>query len=358
MTDPDVVSLNEIELRHLRYFLAVAEELHFGRAAEKLHMAQPPLSQQIRQLEAWVGFPLFARNSRSVQLTPSGKELHKRLQHTLVKLENDIRSVREVGRGRRGALDVGFISTSILTSIPQLLSRYRQRYPEVQLRLHELYTSNLVQGLQDGSIDIGFLRDGGPVPGLCTIRVLSEPFVAMLPAQHPLARRKSIPVSLLKKEPFVFFPQSAGLTAWQRTIAICEEHGFRPDIVQEAPHWITITRLVAAGIGVTIAPRCVCQIATSGVVAVELKGVEARSYIELAFDEKSTCAVIAGFLRLARAAFPGEAFQIAQCTPPLRAALQQADAETPKLRQLSSRTGAAQQPAPHPSGATPAAVLR
>jgi len=332
MTDPDLVSLNEIELRHLRYFLAVAEELHFGRAAEKLHMAQPPLSQQIRQLEAWIGFPLFARNSRSVQLTPSGKELQKRLLQTFAKLQGDIRSVRQVGRGRRGTLDVGFISTSILTSIPQLLSRYRQQFPEVELRLHELYTSNLVQGLEDGTIDIGFLRDGGPVPGLCTIRVLSEPFVVMLPANHPLAKRKSIPVPLLKKEPFVFFPQSAGLTAWQRTVAICEAHGFRPDIVQEAPHWITITRLVAAGIGVTIAPRCVCQIATSGVAAVELKDVDARSYIELAFDQNSTCAVIAGFLRLARTAFPGEAFQIAQCTPRMRAALQQDDAEAQPLR--------------------------
>lgn len=332
MRDPDLVSLNEIELRHLRYFLAVAEELHFGRAAEKLHMAQPPLSQQIRQLEAWIGFPLFARNSRSVQLTPSGRELHKRLQHTFTKLENDIRSVRQVGRGRRGALDVGFIGTSILTSIPQLLSRYRQQFPEVELRLHELYTSTLVQGLQDGSIDIGFLRDGGPVPGLCTIRVLSEPFVALVPSNHPLARRKSIPVPLLKKEPFVFFPQSVGMTAWQRTVGICEEHGFRPDIVQEAPQWITIARLVGAGIGVTIAPRCVCQIATSGVTIVELKGVDVRSYIELAFDQNSTCAVIAGFLRLARAAFPGEAFQIAQCTPRMRAAVEQNEADALPFR--------------------------
>lgn len=323
MRDPDVVSLNDVELRHLRYFLAVAEELHFGRAAEKLHMAQPPLSQQIRQLEAWIGFPLFERNSRSVKLTPAGTELHKRLRQTLAKLENDVRSTRQVGQGLRGALDVGFIGTSILTAIPQLLSRYRQQFPEVQLRLHELYTSSLVQGLEDGSIDVGFLRDGGPVAGLCTIPVLSEPFVAMLPAKHPLARRKSIPVSLLKKEPFVFFPQSVGATAWQRTVAICEEHGFRPDVVQEAPQWITITRLVAAGIGVTIAPHCVCQIATSGVVAVELKDVQARSYIELAFRENSTCAVLAGFLRLARAAFPSEEFQIAQCALSLSGALQE-----------------------------------
>ncbi len=304
MQNQDLVSLNDVELRHFRYFLAVAEELHFGRAAEKLHMAQPPLSQQIRRLEEWVGYALFARSSRSVRLTPAGEELRKRLLQSFMKLENDVRSVREVGRGERGALDVGFIESSILTSLPDLLSLYRRQFPGVRLRLHEFYTSSLMEALLDGRIDVGFLRDAGPAPGLSIERVLSEPFVAVVPASHHLAQHTSIPVSSLREEPFVLFSQTVGQNAWHKTMALCEEQGFRPDVVQEAPQWLTILRLVGAGIGVTIAPLCVGQIATADAVAIPLRGTESRSHIELAFRLDSRCAIVAGFVQLAGKVFP------------------------------------------------------
>jgi DNA-binding transcriptional LysR family regulator len=303
MPDQDVVSLGDVELRHFRYFIAVAEELHFGRAAEKLHMAQPPLSQQIRRLEEWVGHPLFARNSRSVRLTPAGEELRKRLKMTIAKIENDVRSARQVGRGERGALDVGFVESSILTTLPALLGRYRLEFPGVRLRLQELHTTFLVDALHDGRVDVGFLRDAGRVSGLSTESVHSEPFVAIVPAKHPLARRRSIEVDALRHEPFVLFAQANGLNAWHKTIGICEERGFQPEIVQEAPQWLTILRLVGAGIGVTIAPRCVSQIATPDVVCMQLKGVQARSQIELAVRLVNDCAIIEGFLALARTAF-------------------------------------------------------
>ncbi len=311
MQHQDLVSLNDVELRHFRYFLAVAEELHFGRAAERLHMAQPPLSQQIRRLEEWVGYALFARSSRSVRLTPAGEELRKRLLQSFMKLENDVRSVREVGRGERGALDVGFIESSILTSLPDLLSRYRVQFPGVRLRLHELYTSSLTEALLDGRIDVGFLRDAGSAPGLSIERVLSEPFVAIVPASHHLAGCTSIPVSLLREEPFVLFSQSVGQNAWHKTMALCEEQGFRPDVVQEAPQWLTILRLVGAGIGVTIAPLCVSQIATDNAVAIPLTGTQSRSHIELAFRLESTCAVAAGFVQLAGNVFPQQKLKAA-----------------------------------------------
>ena len=303
MSNQDAVSLGDVELRHFRYFLAVAEELHFGRAAEKLHMAQPPLSQQIRRLEEWVGHPLFARNSRSVRLTPAGEELRKRIKLTLSKIENDVRSARQVGRGERGALDVGFVESSILTTLPALLGQYRTEFPGVRLRLHELYTAVLVEALHDGRVDVGFLRDAGRVSGLSMEPVHSEPFVAVMPATHPLARRRSIEVNALRHEPFVLFAQENGFHAWQKTMGICEEEGFQPDIVQEAPQWLTILRLVGAGIGVTIAPQCASRIATPEVVCTPLKGVQARSDIELAFRLNTDCAIIQGFLALARTAF-------------------------------------------------------
>jgi len=304
MSNPDAINLDEVELRHLRYFLAVAEELHFGHAADRLHMAQPPLSQQIRQLEAWVGYALFTRTSRSVRLTSAGIELQKRLLQTLAKLENDVRATRLIARGQSGAIDVGFIESSILTSLPTLLSRYRLQHPDVLLRLHEFYTSSLIEALRDGRADVGFVRDAGNAAGLTIERVLSEEFVAIVPTTHTLARRESIAIRELKDEPFVLFSQAIGSNAWQKTIGLCEDAGFRPDIVQEAPQWLTILQLVGAGIGVTIAPRCVSQIAIKSVVALELKDVRVRSDIELAFRTAEVCPCTAGFLKLARAAFP------------------------------------------------------
>lgn len=303
MPDQDAVSLSDVELRHFRYFIAVAEELHFGRAAEKLHMAQPPLSQQIRRLEEWVGHSLFARNSRTVRLTPAGEELRKRLKLTLSKIENDVRSARQIGRGERGALDVGFVESSVFTMLPALLGQYRTDFPGVKLRLHELYTGLLVDALHDGRVDVAFLRDAGKFTGLSMERIHSEPFIAVLPAKHPLARLRSIEVNALRNEPFVFFAQANGHHAWQKTIGICEEKGFQPDIVQEAPQWLTILRLVGAGIGVTIAPQCVTQIATADVVCKPFKDARARSDIDLAFRLNSDCAILKGFLSLARPAF-------------------------------------------------------
>ncbi len=303
MFHQDVVNMNEIELRHLRYFIAVAEELHFGRAALRLHMAQPPLSQQIRKLEEWVGHPLFARTSRSVRLTPAGSELLKRLQQTFRKLENDVRAARQIGRGEVGALDVGFVGSAMLTTIPQLLSRYRKLYPDVRLRLQEYPTSALVAVLQEGSLDVGFLRDPEFATGLSFEKVISEPFVAVVPASHRLATKKSISVAALRNEPFVFFSRSFGQGAWHKTVALCEEHGFQPNIVQETPQWLTTLRLVGAGIGVTIAPKCVAEIATGEVVCLPLQKVSSRSYIELAFQTNHACPIANAFLNLARTTF-------------------------------------------------------
>ncbi len=304
MNDQDRVRMNEIELRHLRYFIAVAEELHFSRAAERLHIAQPPLSQQIRQLEEWIGHPLFLRTSRSVRLTPAGKELLLRVSQTMRKLESDIRNTRQVGRGETGTLAIGFVGSSILTSLPNLLNHYRKQYPDVKLRLQEFYTSTLVEALQDGTMDVGFLRDPEEVEGLHMERMLAEPFIAILPSSHRLARKKSIAIPSLRGEPFVLFSRSCGEGAWAKTVGMCEQHGFLPKIVQEGPHWLTLLRLVGAGIGVTLAPKCVGEIATGNVACLSIQNSIARSNIELAHRDDVKCPITHGFLRLARGEFP------------------------------------------------------
>jgi DNA-binding transcriptional LysR family regulator len=274
---------HEIELRHLRYFVAVAEELHFGRAAQRLHLAQPPLSQQIRKLEDLLGYALFARTSRSVNLTQAGKALLQRAQRTLRNVQRDIDETRSIGRGDVGSLHVGFIGSAMLTTLPSILRSYRTAYPQVRLHLHESFTSMVIDGLENGTLDAGILRDADPVEGFEVITILSEPFVGVLPATHPAAKQKSLSISSLRDDPFVYYPRSAGTRAYEKPLTLCEEHGFRPQIVQEASHWLTILRLIAAGQGVSIAPACVRQIASPDVVCLPLRGAKAVSTIELAW---------------------------------------------------------------------------
>jgi DNA-binding transcriptional LysR family regulator len=294
----------DIELRHLRYFVAVAEELHFGRAALRLHLAQPPLSQQIRKLEEILGYPLFLRTSRAVKLTSAGEVFLERARRTLRNVQEDMDEARSIGRGEEGFLRVGFIGSAMLTPLPAMLGRYRRLYPKVNLQLHESYTSAVVQKLLKGELDAGFLRDSGPASGLEIEPLFSEPFIAVVPKTHPLARYRSISAKELREEPFVFFSPAAGTLAYEKPVSLCEEHGFRPHVVQEAPQWLTIMRLVGAGLGVTIAPACVKQIAAPNLVCLSLRNAMVQSNIELAYRTGEDRAVVEAIASVARDSFP------------------------------------------------------
>ena len=293
----------QIELRHLRYFIAVAEELHFGRAAKRLHLAQPPLSQQIRKLEEILGYPLFTRTSRAVMLTSAGEALLDRARRMLHQFEDDLEEARSVGRGEVGYLRVAFIGSAMLTPLPQMLGEYRRRYPKVRLRLWEAHSAAVMQALQEGAIDVGILRDGGPAEGLTVECLFYEPFISVLPARHPLASRKAISTGELRDEPFVFFPESAGRRAYEKAISLCTMQGFSPQIVQEAPQWLTILRLVGAGLGVTVAPSCVQQIAAPDVVCRRIREAAVRSEIELACRAGENRAIVKRFWEIARRSF-------------------------------------------------------
>ena len=290
---------SEIELRHLRYFIAVAEELHFGRAAERLHLAQPPLSQQIRKLEGILGYPLFDRTSRSVSLTAAGATFLERAQRTVRNVQRDIDEARSIGRGEVGSIHIGFVGSAVLTTLPAIFRAYREAYPLVRLHLHESFTSKVIEGLQNGTLDAGLLRDGDPTEGLVSSTIYSEPFVAVLPASHPRAGQKSISPGALRHDPFVHYPRSAGNRAFEKPLALCEEHGFRPQIMQEASHWLTILRLIGAGFGVSIAPACVRQISSPGVVCLPLltgkQNAKAISNIELATLQGESRPIVARF---------------------------------------------------------------
>lgn len=289
----------DIELRHLRYFVAVAEELHFGRAAGKLHLSQPPLSQQIRKLEEILGYTLFMRTSRSVSLTAAGEAFLMRARRTLHNVQRDIDETRSIGRGEVGSLNVGFVGSGMLTTLPGIFREYREAYPKVHLRLHESFTSRVVEGLENGTLDAGILRDSDPAERLHITTILTEPYVAVLPVTHRCAKQKSITPGALRDEPFVHYPRTAGARAFDKPLAIFEEHGFQPRIVQEASHWLTILRLIGAGFGVSIAPACVHRIASPEVVCLPLRGVKAVSHIELARLVGESRPIVKGFASIA-----------------------------------------------------------
>ncbi|QMV19623.1 LysR family transcriptional regulator [Granulicella sp. 5B5] len=290
----------DIELRHLRYFIAVAEELHFGRAAIRLHLAQPPLSQQIRRLEELLGYPLFIRTSRSVRLTQAGEVYLERARRLLLSAQRDLDEARAIAKGEVGSLHLGFVGSAVLTSLPAILRAYRERFPNVELHLNESFSSRVLEGLQSGNLDVGILRDADTADAIHVEPLFSEAFVAVVPAHHPLASRRSITPAALRDEPFIFYPRSAGSRAYEKPLSLCEAHGFRPRIVQEATHWLTILRLVGAGIGVSIAPVCVTQIDSAESVCIPFRGVDVRSQVELAWRADSNRSMIHRFAEVAR----------------------------------------------------------
>ena len=289
----------DIELRHLRYFLAVADTLHFSQAAERLGIAQPPLSQQIRRLEQLLGHRLFDRTTRGVKLTLAGQLLAERARSTLEKVHDDVEQVRRLGRGEEGTLAVGFSGSVMFTELPAAIEIYRRRYPKVELRLRELHTSAQIAALLDGTLDLAFLRDGDRTEGIEMSVLVREPYVAVLPQSHRLARKRALRAADLKDEPFILFPRRMGPLAFDRTIACCQRNGFHPNIVQEAPQWTTLVSLVAAGLGVSLAPACVANVAVRG-AAYRQVHASSRTTIDLAVKAGSDKILTANFTQIAR----------------------------------------------------------
>ncbi len=296
-----------IELRHLRYFIAVAEELHFGRAAERLHMAQPPLSQQIKQLEDLLGFKLFERTKRSVQLTEAGQGFLAESYRLFRQLEQAIETGRQVSRGEKGQLVIGFVSSAAYNVLPEILRRFRSLVPDVRLELHELPTNEQVEWLQEGKIDVGFLRPPIENSSLNLITIVREPMVVALPEQHPLGHKPKIALSSLANDAFVLFPRPLSPQAYDQIISLCQQAGFSPNVVQEAMQMQTIVSLVAGGIGVAIVPISLQNMQRTGVVYKPLAGATLYAEVALAWRKQAT-ATVQQFLAVAQQVQPTQNF--------------------------------------------------
>ncbi len=255
-----------MELRHLRYFLAVATELHFGHAAEKLHIAQPPLSHQIRQLETELGFELFTRTKRSVILTPAGQAFLTQVNQIFQQLDQAIEIGRKTSRGELGQISIGFVGSATYNILPVMLQQFRDRYPQVQIELHELTTDRQLIWLRESKIDIGLMRPPIIEPDITSEIVFEESLIVALPATHQLAVADSIDLSLLAREPFILFPRQLAPGLYDPIITICQAAGFSPLVVQECIQMQTIVSLVSASLGISIVPESIQQVQRVGVV--------------------------------------------------------------------------------------------
>jgi len=258
--------MNVPELRLVRYFVAVAEELHFGRAAHRLRMAQPGLSQQIRSLEEQLGVRLLDRTSRQVKLTPAGALLLDEGRRLLAQAERTADHVRRAGLGQVGRITAAAIGSATYDILPRLLREHRKRFPDVEVALREMSTPAQVQALRSGEIDVGLLRVPADTADLVVHTVREDRMALMLPEAHPLARKKRILLRSLAKEPLILFPTSPRPSWADTVIAACREAGFEPAVAQEAMESATVVSFVAAGVGIAIVPEGLKALARPGVV--------------------------------------------------------------------------------------------
>ncbi|MDR8413465.1 LysR family transcriptional regulator [Nonomuraea sp. 3-1Str] len=290
----------ELALHQLHAFAVLAEELHFGRAAERLGIAQPPLSQQIRRLERRVGHALFDRGPGGVTLTPAGHELLPSARRALGEIAGGLDAARRAGRGETGRLRIGFAATLALTVLPRILRAYRDGHPGVEVEIREMTTAPQVAALRDGSLDVGLLREPPEADGLVAEPILSEGFVAVLPSGHPLAARRAVPVAALAGEPFVLPPREAAPTVHDRIAGLCRAAGFEPRAGQRAVEWQTVCALVGAGLGVSLAPASVRGIRLAGVTYRGISPRGARTTVAACHRRDDPNPLLARFLHTAR----------------------------------------------------------
>lgn len=263
-----------LELRRLRYFLAVAQELHFARAAERLHMAQPPLSLQIRKLEEEVGFRLFERTSRRVALTEAGRVLLAGARTAMDELQRAIYSGQQTERGHSGHIRIGFVSSGGVTFLPKLLRQLRKSLPEVQTETRQYSTNGALEALAQRAIDLAVVRTPLVADKLLHRPILRDYVVLALPDDHPMCKRKRIRLQQMQHEMFVQYPPNEGHAAYGVVQRACLAAGFVPSVAEFVDDVYGMLGLVGAGIGVALMPAAISRLRVDGVVFRPLLEVE------------------------------------------------------------------------------------
>lgn len=293
-----------MELRHLRYFLAIAEEGNFTRAAARLGIGQPPLSQQIKDLEAEVGARLFNRVPHGAELTEAGRAFLDRVKGIPLQTADAIRAAQRASRGETGRLSFGFTGTSALNPIvPACIREFRRAYPDVEIRLEEANSVALVERLMDGRLDVAVLRPSeSDPPELNFYRLAVESLVAVLPAAHPAVKGgRSIDLLSLRDDPIILTPREIGISLHDSVLAACRAAGFEPTLGQPAPQFASILSLVSAEQGVSLVPESMQQLNLKGIVFRKIRGSSHTVNLAIALQRTRPPQLSVNFVNLARA---------------------------------------------------------
>ena len=292
--------MSDMELRLLRYFLAVAEELHFGRAARRLNISQPPLSQQIAKFEESLGVPLFIRNKRMVMLTEAGTTLVRHARAILSMVETARSDVSRVSLGVCGTMALGYVGPAMESFLPELILEFKRQYPEVTLKLNQLSTPDQLLQIRNRSIQAGIVRlFGQDTTGLLTQVIQKDTYVLAVPAHHGLAGYKKVALASLDKQDMLFFSrqiQPRTFDAWQK---IFSDEGIIPNIVQQTSSYHSTIALVSAGLGIAIVPKASTLNPRKGVVFKSLEGQRPEIKLHLCCLEGATHPVLNNFRQVA-----------------------------------------------------------
>ncbi|MGZ9982287.1 LysR substrate-binding domain-containing protein [Bordetella bronchiseptica] len=288
-----------MDLRQLKYFVALAEELHFRRAAARLSISQPPLSHAIKLLEEELGTALFERTTKSVALTSAGQAFYPEALKVLAQLQAACAVTREVGAGKRGHLRIGFVGGMLLRGLPEIVRDYAQRNPEVIVTLHETSSAEQAKAIARGQLSAGFLHAGLLAPELEGQVIRDEPFVACVPRDHRLAGRRVIDVRQLAGEDMVLFARDVSPGYYDSVIALCMDAGFSPRIRHEVAHWLTALLLISRGGGVALVPDPFVDAGLDGVRYLRLKACDSRSYAHFAWKRDASDPLLREFVAFA-----------------------------------------------------------
>jgi DNA-binding transcriptional LysR family regulator len=290
-----------MELRHIRYFLAVAEERNFTRAAARVGIGQPPLSQQIKDLETEVGAPLFHRIPQGAELTEAGRAFLENVRVIPVQAERATRAAQRAARGEIGSLRVGFVGSAPFNRVmPATIRSFRRAYPDVEMSFEESNAMRLIASLKDGELDAAFFRFNESPSDDLQIRLLSEErMVVALPATHPAAKSVEIDLVRLRNDALILVPRDVGPSLFDTVMLACRQAGFEPILGQSAPQLSSVVSLVAAELGFSMVPESMRQLQMTGVTYREVAGDAPLTRLALAYRRGETSKIVRNFVDLA-----------------------------------------------------------
>ena len=295
-------SRSTLELRHLRYFVAVAEELNYGRAAERLGIAQPGLSQQIAALEEIAGARLLDRSRRGVSLTLAGEALLHDARRILAQAEAALVTAGRAGRGELGRIAIGYVGSAAYTgALTAVLGGFREQHPEAELQITEMEMQQQLRAMAEDKLDIAFIRPPVELPlGIASFPLLQEPVALALPARHPAGADAAVPLSALSRETFITPRHGPGVSFHEHTMRACLAAGFTPRMGPQGQDFMTIVSMVALGLGVALVPQSVNCVALPGIVFRAIAGADIRSELAIAHRRTEPSPAVRNFVQFAR----------------------------------------------------------